>query len=250
MKHLAVISVIILSFFLCTGWTWVNPFKSKAQEGNELYKTGKYDEALKKYTDAQVEDPNSVALYYNMGNTFYQKKEYDRSIELYKKSAEGEKDLAENSLYNTGNACFRMNKFEEAIKYYINALKINPDDQDAKYNLEMARKKMKEQQNQDKQNQDKQNQDKQNQDKQGKQDDQDKQNQDKQNQDKQNQDKQNQDKQNQDKQNQDKQNSDDEKISEQDARMLLNALEEEEKQKRKDKNNKEGLFFGNIEKDW
>jgi len=202
MKNLAVISVIILSFFLCTGWTWVNPFKSKAQEGNELYKSGKYDEALKKYTDAQVEDPNSVALYYNMGNTFYQKKEYDRSIELYRKSSEdSDENLAEHSLYNTGNACFRMNKFEEAIKYYINALKINPDDQDAKYNLEMARKKMKEQQNQDKQNQD-------------------------------------------------KQNSDDEQISEQDARMLLNALEEEEKQKRKDKNNKEGLFFGNIEKDW
>ncbi len=224
MKHLAAIFVIILSFFFCTGWTWFNPFKSKAQEGNELYKAGKYDEALKKYTDAQVEDPNAVSLYYNMGNAFYQKKEYDKSIELYKKSsADTDKNLAENSLYNTGNSCFRMNKFEEAIKYYINALKLKPDDLDAKYNLEMARKKMKEQQNQNKDNQNKQNQN--------------------------NQDKQNKDK--QDKQKQDKQNNQkDEKMSEQDARMILNALEEEEKQKMKDKNNKEGLFFGNIEKDW
>lgn len=139
---------IILSFLLCTGWTWFNPFKSKAQEGNELYKAGRYDEALRKYTDAQVEDPNSMFLCYNIGNTLYQKKEYDKAVELYKKSAEGKDTLSEYSCYNSGNAFYRNNKFDEAIKYYINALKLNPDDEDAKYNLEMARKKMKEQQHQ------------------------------------------------------------------------------------------------------
>jgi hypothetical protein len=46
--------------------------------------------------------------------------------------------------YNIGNAYFKQDKLQESIQSYIKALDINPDDRDAKYNLELARAKLKE----------------------------------------------------------------------------------------------------------
>ncbi|HPZ09331.1 MAG TPA: tetratricopeptide repeat protein, partial [Candidatus Eremiobacteraeota bacterium] len=147
MNNLLSLLCIVLSFLCFISWTWYNPFKSSAREGNDFYREGKYDEALKKYTEAQVEDPDSSDLHYNMGNVFYKKEEYEKAMEEYKKSiTNSDKVLDQSSYYNMGNSYYKMDNLEDAIKSYINALKLNPHDEDSKFNLEMARKKMKEQQ--------------------------------------------------------------------------------------------------------
>jgi tetratricopeptide (TPR) repeat protein len=137
--------------------------------------------------------------------------------------------------YNAGNSLFQQRKLEEALEEYKNALRANPSDMDAKFNLAYTKKllekdKQQQQQNQDDKNQDKnkdQNQDnKDNKDQQQNQDQQqDKQNQD-QNKDKDN----NQDKnndQNQQQNQDDKQQPQDSKqsMSRNDAEQLLNAMQ-------------------------
>jgi tetratricopeptide (TPR) repeat protein len=46
--------------------------------------------------------------------------------------------------YNSGNVLYREGKWEEAIGAYKKALELNPNDEDAKYNLEFVRQKIKE----------------------------------------------------------------------------------------------------------
>ena len=139
--------------------------------------------------------------------------------------------LAGAAQYDKGNVAFAKEDYAHAVEFYKNALRCNPDDDQARDNLRLAQLRLKQQQQDQQQNQqqnqDKQNQDKQSQDKQ----DQDKQNQDKQNQDKQNQDKQNQDKQNQDRQNQDRQPAKPQQgdLSEQGVEQVLKAMQDQEK---------------------
>ena len=141
--------------------------------------------------------------------------------------------LAENSFYDRGNIAYKAEDYAAAIEMYKNALRRNPENNQARQNLRLAQlKKLEQDQNQDK-NQDKnqdQNQD-QNKDKQDQQDQQqDQQNQD-QNQDKnKDQDKQNQDQQQQ-QQNQDKQQQQQQQqqgLSQQSADQILKAMDDKE----------------------
>ncbi len=179
-------------------------------EGNRAFAAQQYDAALEKYTHAQMSAPIFAEPFYNAANVFYKQGAFEQAQALLQQALTRSNDkIAEFLQYNLGNAAYNAQQFEQAIAAYEDALRLNPDDADAKHNLELAllQKQQQDQQNQDQQNQDQQNQDQQNQDQQNQnQQNQDQQNQNQQNQDQQNQDQQNQDQQNQDQQNQDQQN--------------------------------------------
>src|SRR5207249_1802976 len=62
---------ITLALLLALAWAspaWADPAASKNNEGNRLYNQKRYDDALKKYTDAQVSRPDAIELHYNIGN--------------------------------------------------------------------------------------------------------------------------------------------------------------------------------------
>jgi len=118
--------------------------REKTKEANELYQGEKYDQALTKYQDALLSDPENKRLQFNVGNALYQKKKYEEALKEYQKVIGTEKLLLEGqTYYNLGNALYRLNKLPESIMAYQQALKINPDDMDAKYNLEYVRRKLK-----------------------------------------------------------------------------------------------------------
>jgi len=133
------------------------------KEGNKLFSGGQYGKALVKYTDAQLKSPDEPRLHYNIGTVLYKQKKFDRAAESFKKviSLADEKDLKQKAWYNLGNSRFRQavsagdaELLGKAVDAYTEALKIDPNDKDAKYNLEVARKMFelkKEQQRQDKQ---------------------------------------------------------------------------------------------------
>ncbi len=72
-------------------------------QANELYRQENYTEALKAYEEIEAMDQESWALYYNIGNIHY-----------------------------------KMNRVAPAIFYYEKALKLRPDQQDVRFNLEFA----------------------------------------------------------------------------------------------------------------
>ncbi len=149
------ISVLIL---LMIGIALPDSIRGKIKKGNELYAQGKYEEALAAYQDALLDDPlNEIALF-DQGNAYYKMKKYKEAIDAYQKIV-GSKDLnlSAKAFYNIGNAYFQQNKLKESIEAYKKALELNPNDKDAKYNLELARAKLKEMAQKQKQQQNQQN---------------------------------------------------------------------------------------------
>jgi len=124
----------------------------KVRAGNSLYHEQKYQEALKKYQQAQVDAPSDQRVMFNLGNAQYKLEDYENSLSEYLKSADSEDPMMRaQSLYNAGNALYRMGKLEEAVKKYEKALEYNPDDQDAKYNLEFVRQEIRRRMNEQQQ---------------------------------------------------------------------------------------------------
>ena len=88
-----------------------------------------------------------------------------------------------DAAYNIGNAWLKAQQPQKAIQSYVDGLKLNPDDQEAKYNLSAALRMLQQQQQQQQQQknqQNKQQKDKQNKDQQNQQNQQQQQNKDKQ----------------------------------------------------------------------
>lgn len=135
---------LMLVCFIIPAVLWGETSRKKVKKGNDLYIEKKYDQALTKYQDALLSDPENERIQFNVANTLYWKKKYEEALKEYQKVV-GTEELAleQQSYFNLGNALYRMGKLPESILAYQQALKLNPDDMDAKYNLEYVRRKLK-----------------------------------------------------------------------------------------------------------
>ena len=205
------------------------PERKLIDEGNKLYVGRKFSEAATRYQQALSENGNSAVARYNLGlaqikqvtnpndTTPKNRQLLDQARQNLMAVAAMAKDkpgLAAKANYNLGNLEFNTNQFKEAIEFYKQALRIDPNDNAARKNLRISHLKQ-QNQNQDKnQNKDK-NQDK-NKD---------------QNKDQNKAQNKNQD-QNQDKNKQDKQQPKEKDISQQAAGQILQAIDNKENQTR------------------
>ncbi len=107
--------------------------------GHVPYGNRDFAAALDTYRGARARAPESGEPYYNAGNVLYRMEEYQESLDEYDDSlrhAEGE--LRSRGFFNRGNAEFRSQRYAQAIEAYKEVLRMNPDDIDAKHNLELA----------------------------------------------------------------------------------------------------------------
>ena len=200
--------------------------------GNKLYNDGRYRAAYLKYQQALKENPSSAVARYNLGlsqirlgsnpsDTTRAAKDMlangAKAMEQVSQMGREKPMLASRANYNLGNIAFNSEDYSNALNYYKQSLRLNPDDEAARRNLRITQLKL-QQQNQD-QNKD-QNQD-QNKD----------QNQD-QNQDQQQNKDQNQDQNKDNKQDQNQQQQNQPDINQQTADQILKAMENKENQTR------------------
>lgn len=194
-------------------------------KGNKLYTERKFVEAESVYQEALRENPQSTSARYNLGlSQLRQVKNLKDSTPKTQKLIEGARQnfteasrqakerpgIAAKANYNLGNMEFNMEQYQKAIDYYKQSLRIDPNDDNARRNLRIAQKKL-QQQNKDKnqQNQDQQDQ-----------------------KDKQDQKDQQQQKQQQQQQQDQKQQPQEQKINEQTAQRILQAMDSKENQTR------------------
>lgn len=122
------------------------------ETGNALHEQGIYGQALPQYKEAVGLAPDHPVPNANLGNTRYELGDYLGAIESSKDALKNA-DPATKAIiyYNQGNAHYRMDDLEKAIDSYKEALRLNPADQDAKYNLELAQREQEQQQQQQQQ---------------------------------------------------------------------------------------------------
>ena len=188
------------------------------REGNRNFRSGKFAEAEVSYRKSIEKNPRNPQAAYNLGNALFAQKKDSAAVVAYESGVQLETSAIRKSMgyHNMGVVCQSHKMFSEAIEAYKNALRLNPKDDEARYNLEICKKQQKNQQN--KQNQDKQDQKKDDKGKDQKKDQQ-------------------KEKQKQDKDKQ-QQNKDKNKMSKDNAEQLLNAAIQQEKntqKRRKDK---------------
>ncbi len=127
-------------------------------KGGDLYAQEKYDEALNVFVDGQIEHPEDVQLKFNIASSKYMMKNYEEALAGFLDVAATARDaqLEEKALFNAGNTLYRQGKLEPAIDYYSKALELDPEDAEAKQNLEFVREELKRRMNEAKKTQEQQ----------------------------------------------------------------------------------------------
>ncbi|MGE0560503.1 MAG: tetratricopeptide repeat protein [Flavobacteriales bacterium] len=237
--------VLLLSYLLGVA----QEDRKYVRKGNNLYEKEDFVGAEENYLKALEKNNQSAKAEFNLGDAYYKQKKFAEAAQQFQKIAEKstDKEIKANAYHNLGNSLLQAEKYQESVNAYKQSLKINPADNETRYNLAYAKKMLQQQQEQENKDKDKQD-DKKDQDKK------DEQNKDK-DKDKNDEKK---DQENKDKSDEKKDGEKDEEqqpqpnqLSKQQAQQMLDALNNQEKKvQAKLKKKKENAQKLNIEKDW
>jgi Ca-activated chloride channel homolog len=139
----AVIAVVILAPLLC-GFGILEKRDAEVEAGNGALKAGKAEEALAHYDKAVGKLPAEAGTHFDRGAALYALSRFDEAGQEFLRATEAKDGaLKAAAFYNLGNAFFKKDKFKEAVEAYRRSLGLNPNDQLAKWNLEIALQKLK-----------------------------------------------------------------------------------------------------------
>lgn len=231
-KYLLELVIIILSVATVT---LAQSTRGLVNDGVDKYKEQKYSDAEVNFKKGTETDPENFEAQFNLGDAYYKQLRYDEAIKSFQSALANAKteDQKAKIFHNVGNSLLKSQKLKESIGAYKESLKLNPNDQETKYNLSYALN-MLNNQDQNQQQQDKQNEE-------NKDENEDQQNQNQQNQ------QQQQDQ--QDQQQQQNQQQREQEITKQEAERILEALKENEKDLQKQLRKVRGQRV-KTEKDW
>jgi len=125
------------------------------RQGNKQFNAGDYPNAEVSYRKAVEKNPKNPQAVYNLGNALMAQKKDSAAIEQFQNASKLETNPLRKyqSFHNMGVICQSHKMYGEAIEAYKNALRLNPADDETRYNLILC-KHEKEKQDQNKQNQD------------------------------------------------------------------------------------------------
>ena len=124
------------------------------RQGNKQYNAGDYANAEVSYRKAIEKNPRNPQALYNLGNALMAQKKDSASIEQFQNAAKLETNPMRKyqSFHNIGVICQTHKMYGEAIEAYKSALRLNPNDDETRYNLVLC-KHQKQKQDQNKQDQ-------------------------------------------------------------------------------------------------
>ena len=162
-KSLPGVVAMVALLPLLGAWNPLERNNRAVEEGNASLKSGKPEEALAAYDKAVAELPGDAGAHFNRGNALFALSRFEEaSAEFLRATQAAAPGLRASAFYNLGNSYFKNDKYDDAIAAYRHALTLDPSHSRAKWNLELALQKKREEEKkkeEQKQDQDKQNQD-------------------------------------------------------------------------------------------
>ena len=154
-------SIAVLFFMGLSFSSFSQNAKSSIIKGNKAYKANNYEAAEDQYRDALKNSGDNFTADYNLGNALYKTNKTDEAVKSYDNAIANTTDssVKQKAFYNKGVAYQKEKKLPDCISAYKSALLLNPNDEDARQNLQRA---LKEEEKQKQNQQQKQNQNQQN----------------------------------------------------------------------------------------
>jgi len=147
---------IILLFLGCLD-SYSQKENSLLRQGNRKFESGEYKQAEKDYRKALELNKESVKGQFNLGTAVYKNNNYEEATKIYNNLAEkkSDRDVQAKVFHNLGNSYLQSKEYEKSIESYKNSLMNDPKNVNTKYNLEYAKMMLKKQQQQQQNQEDK-----------------------------------------------------------------------------------------------
>lgn len=126
------------------------------EEAKKAYLAGDYETAVSKYqylTDSLQVTEDEVLL--NLANSYFQLTDTASAMEHYQSLTQSSKNtIRSTAQQQLGVIKNKQGKFEEALSHFKEAIKSDPANEDARYNYELLKRKLDEQKKQEEKKQD------------------------------------------------------------------------------------------------
>ena len=151
-KKKAAATVALLLFALTAG---AQTDRQYIREGNKQFRIGDYAKAEVSYRKAVEKNPKNPQAAFNLGNALMAQKKDSAAVQQFEQSARMETNpLRKSAAYhNMGVICQTHKMYDDAIEAYKNSLRLNPNDDETRYNLVLCKHLKKKQDDKQKQNQ-------------------------------------------------------------------------------------------------
>jgi len=146
--------VIVLLMVLPAGAAWAVSAQTSVRSGNKMYTDGNYNQAINQYDQALVESPAAAEPKFNKADSYCRLDDLANAITSFTQVATESKDmgLVEKAKYNLGNCHFQqgtkqkdsdlqkaLDEYKTSIGYWRQVLDMDPKNEKAAKNIEVAR---------------------------------------------------------------------------------------------------------------
>lgn len=129
---------------MITGGATAQAWRDSLSVARKLYQENHFVEALEKYEQTRRIAPKNIDLSSEIGQAAFRAKKFDQASQTFEKRAR--KSKSADAYHNLGNSYMEAEHYAKAIEAYKNALRINPADEETRYNLALAMQKNNQQQ--------------------------------------------------------------------------------------------------------
>ena len=155
-RYLAIVALLIAGCGEASA-QWMKE-RGEVRKGNRRYEKKEYDESIERYKKALQYDSTCFEAKFDLASALYRAERYEKAEQTLASLLDDEKrsEVERGEVaYNLGNVQFAQKKLKEALASYRLAMRYNPNDEDAKYNYAFVKRMLQQQEQQQNQNQDK-----------------------------------------------------------------------------------------------
>jgi len=129
-------TILFYFFILVLPPSYAQQAEEIIKTGNDLYRKGEYEKASGEFQKVSTDQRAK----FNYGNALYKQNKKDEAAAVYDglSTIENKPELRSQSFYNKGVILSGRQKLEESIEAYKNTLRLDPDDIQARENLQKA----------------------------------------------------------------------------------------------------------------